>query len=208
MCWLLKWEMNIIFMPLLLCIIRLFHDKMLRKYIYINLICKRCVCICTWHQFKQVFSFCLFSCGFSLKIGLKITHMCRCSNDFMKCVPSLPNRKIRLSQLPRETKAQTHHTTASHDNQKPADPIYPCANAAMLQDVFSADAPCTEVILSQSHPLCHPTLCWGYWGSAMKLSLVESTILIYILIFCFFISLLHNSTANFSYMGNTLPSSL
>ncbi|KAE8293968.1 DNA-binding protein RFX2 Regulatory factor X 2 [Larimichthys crocea] len=73
--------------------------------------------------------------------------MCRCSNDFMKCVPSLPNRKIRLSQLPRETKAQTHHTTASHDNQKPADPIYPCANAAMLQDVFSADAPCTEVIL-------------------------------------------------------------
>lgn len=63
-------------------------------------------------------------------------------------------RKIGLSQLPRETKTQRHHTTASHDITEPDDLVYPCAK--VLQDMFSADAPCTEVIVGQWHPLsCH-----------------------------------------------------
>lgn len=72
-----------------------------------------------------------FSCGLLLKISLEISHMW----SDTKCVTSLLYRKISLSQLPREMKTQSHHTTASHD------PVDTCAITQRLQDVFSADAP-------------------------------------------------------------------
>ena len=85
-----------------------------------------------------------------MKINLKSSHTGRSSNYFISDVPSrLHYSKIRLSQLPRETKTQSHHTTVSHDKQKPADPFYPCANAEMLQDALSADAPCAEVTVGR-----------------------------------------------------------
>ncbi len=115
------------------------------------------------HSFKHALLFgdylLIFNVAYFFKMSLRISDVCRCSHDLTKCVPSPLYRKISLSQLPRETKTQRHHTTASRDTRRPADPVYPCANAEMLQDEFSADASCTEVTAGQSHPLSHPTLC-------------------------------------------------
>lgn len=77
------------------------------------------------------------------------------SRDFIKkkCVSSLLYRKISLSQLHCKKKTLRHHTTASRDL------VRPCANAELLQDAFSADAPCTEVIVGQWHPVLCSCSC-------------------------------------------------
>lgn len=82
----------------------------------------------------------------------------RYSHDFIKCVSSLLYGKIRLNQLQGEMKTERYHTTASRDALWPDDLVRPCANAELLQDAFSVDAPCTEVIVGQWHLLSYHSL--------------------------------------------------
>lgn len=82
-----------------------------------------------------------------------------------KCEASLLCGKISLSQLPRETNTQHHHTTASHDIQRPPHPLCSCPCAETLQDVCAANWGYCRSVTSfpSSHTCWRSCICRAKW---------------------------------------------